>query len=420
MSLNYLQLLVTSLRCKPQRGFYLCSIIFFAIFSFSPAFAEDPQTLQKNIKESNKIIAKQQQALAQVQRELHANDKQIDVLEQKLSSTNSKLQQARRKQQALNKQLNHTQTQLRVLRKQQAQIFKRTYMLGNSPTVKIILNNEDPTASERNLTYLKYLIKDQERINQEIDSTQQNIQRQKKLLKENQAQLTSIQKTYDTNLKKLNEVKAQKRHDEKQLNRSIASEQQKLKQMEQELAKLQKEIAERQARIKEQRKKERAERIRVARLEAKRKGQNQDKAEQKVTEELNAKAYKGITGSLPWPTKGKVIRRFGDTRSGEVTWKGILIDAPINQKVHAIASGDVLYAGWLNGFGNIVVIDHGNGYISLYGNNNALRVYSGASVKSNDVIATVGNSGAWDRTSLYFEIRYHGVAKNPLQWLKPR
>ena len=100
-----------------------------------------------------------------------------------------------------------------------------------------------------------------------------------------------------------------------------------------------------------------------------------------------------------------------------MTWKGILIGGGQGASVSAIADGDVVFADWLEGFGNVLVIDHGNGYLSLYGNNASLLKSSGDSVRRGETIAQVGNSGGQPQSGLYFEIRWQGKPVNPSSWL---
>src|SRR6185369_730339 len=103
-----------------------------------------------------------------------------------------------------------------------------------------------------------------------------------------------------------------------------------------------------------------------------------------------------------------------------VLWKGLFIASPTGQDVKAIAPGRVVFADWLRGFGNLLIIDHGDGYMSLYGNNESLFKQVGDAARSGETVAAVGNSGGNMDSGLYFEIRHQGVAFDPLGWVSLR
>ncbi|HLF66496.1 MAG TPA: peptidoglycan DD-metalloendopeptidase family protein, partial [Gammaproteobacteria bacterium] len=122
---------------------------------------------------------------------------------------------------------------------------------------------------------------------------------------------------------------------------------------------------------------------------------------------------------LPWPVKGKVLHRFGEVYEADSTWQGILIAAPTGTPVHAIYAGQVVYADWLRGLGLIVIVNHGNDYLSLYAHNQSLYKNVGDQVAANEMIAEVGKSGSVADSGLYFEIRFKGEVQNPASWLRP-
>ena len=126
-----------------------------------------------------------------------------------------------------------------------------------------------------------------------------------------------------------------------------------------------------------------------------------------------------LKGKLVWPALGKVKRLFGKKRqSGRLRWKGVLIEARQGNNVRAVAAGRVAYADWLRGYGLLLIIDHGDGYMSLYGHNESLFKETGDWVSAGDVIASVGKSGGRKLSSLYFEIRHKGKPVNPTRWCK--
>jgi septal ring factor EnvC (AmiA/AmiB activator) len=127
-----------------------------------------------------------------------------------------------------------------------------------------------------------------------------------------------------------------------------------------------------------------------------------------------------LKGKLDLPTRGELASRFGSPRTGGgPRWTGWLIRCPGGQAMRAVAAGQVVYAEWLRGFGNLLIIDHGDGYMSLYGNNEALLSPLGAKVDAGQVVAHAGASGGGEETGVYFEIRIQGEAVDPALWIAP-
>jgi septal ring factor EnvC (AmiA/AmiB activator) len=112
------------------------------------------------------------------------------------------------------------------------------------------------------------------------------------------------------------------------------------------------------------------------------------------------------------------MNRFGSQRQDSgLSWKGLFISAEPGREVKAIAGGRVVYADWLRGFGNLMIVDHGDGYMSLYGNNEALLKQVDDETRAGDTIAAIGNSGGNPDSGLYFELRYQGKPFDPLPWV---
>ncbi len=130
-----------------------------------------------------------------------------------------------------------------------------------------------------------------------------------------------------------------------------------------------------------------------------------------------ASNFKSLKGKLPWPIKGKFLGKFGQSkRHGGLKWNGVLIKAKTGTPVRTIGSGRVAFSDWLQGFGFITIIDHGNGYMSLYGHNETLFKQSGEWVQAGEVIASAGDSGGQQQSGVYFEIRSRGKPVNPANW----
>ena len=120
------------------------------------------------------------------------------------------------------------------------------------------------------------------------------------------------------------------------------------------------------------------------------------------------------------PVRGTIGSRFGTPRQEGGTWKGLFIRASQGSEVHAAANGRVVFADTMRGFGNLLIIDHGGSYLSIYGNNDTLLKQEGDAVSNGDVIATVGSNGVSGESGLYFELRYRGQPMDPLRWIGAR
>lgn len=129
-------------------------------------------------------------------------------------------------------------------------------------------------------------------------------------------------------------------------------------------------------------------------------------------------AFASLKGRLGWPVRGAIKGRFGSPRAGGVTnWHGVFIKAESGVEVRAVAAGKVVFADWLRGFGNVVILDHGDGYMTVYGNNDSLLRNPGDTVRTAEALATVGSSGGQDESGLYFEIRHRGQPQDPAKWM---
>ena len=136
---------------------------------------------------------------------------------------------------------------------------------------------------------------------------------------------------------------------------------------------------------------------------------------------LDGTDFAGRKGSLPWPLDGVPVSRFGQPRAdGRLEWRGLLLRAEPGSPVRAVHRGRVVFADWLRGFGLLTILDHGDGYMTLYGHAEALAKRPGEMVESGEVIAHAGQSGGIRTSGLYFEIRRHGNATDPLQWVVER
>ena len=128
--------------------------------------------------------------------------------------------------------------------------------------------------------------------------------------------------------------------------------------------------------------------------------------------------FTALRGKLTWPVNGRLLADFGEVRAGAMRWNGVLVGADRGSEVHAVANGRVAFADWLPGLGLLVIVEHGDGYMSLYGHNDTLRKAAGDWVRPGDVLGTVGDTGGQAHPALYFEIRRGKTPQNPHPWFQ--
>ncbi|MGB5444062.1 MAG: peptidoglycan DD-metalloendopeptidase family protein [Psychromonas sp.] len=280
------------------------------------------------------------------------------------------------------------------------------YMAGKNDLIKLILNQEDISKIVRAKGYYQYL----------NDARLESI----RTLSETQQQLETNKSEQAKALLALEGLYAQQKATEKELIKQGEQRSKALRELKQDLSyqnALLDQLGDEQKRLAEKLKKEKEARQERELAAAK------ERARQKLEVKSAEKTYSSISkqrGQLNWPIKGDVLSTFGSQRSSQVKWKGITIDANEGEKVRAVSSGRVLFAGYFKGYGMVIALDHSDDYISLYGYNQTLLQKTGDIILQGDAIALAGHSGGQDINSLYFELSYKGTAQDPLLWLKKK
>ena len=271
-----------------------------------------------------------------------------------------------------------------------AEHLRASYALGKQGPLKLLLNQTEPAAAGRSLKYYDYFYRAR---TEQIDSINRNLLAVARLEQDIQSQAREL----DALLARQQQQKATL-EDKRQARKTLLAElENEISGSEQRLSKLKED---------EQGLQELVRRLRRALA---------DMPPPAVT----GKNFAQLKGKLSLPAEGKIAARFGGARQlGHLKWQGIVIDTPDGTQVRAIAPGRVVFADWMRGFGLLLIVDHGEGYMSLYGNNQSLEKSVGETVAARELIAHAGNSGGRERTGLYFEIREKGAPVNPLHWCK--
>lgn len=403
------------------QGYLLLMLGIFILFSFNFAQAKDKEQtslLKQSINTQSLLLKNHESDLKQIEKEKKDCSKQISKINNDMLLLEKQAAIISTQTGKLEAEIEQIQKELTENKKNLFALIKKTYLLGKNPSIKLFLNNNEPSVNDRYLTYTRYLAEEQKELIDIINKKRNEVQNKKEELQLKQKEVIKLKDKYQVLKSDLENEKQKYQNKVIKLETTIDKERRELKETEVALKNLENEITRRQKDLADKRKQE-------ALRQAQENISIQSGKTKKYSKEIKTSASYNLglqtqIGSLPWPTKGSVIHAFGEKRSGEITWKGIVISANVDQSVTAIAAGECIYSGWLQGLGNIVVIDHGRGYLSLYGNNKKLNITSGDKVEIGQSIATLGNTGNFKTNSLYFEIRYEGIPVDPLKWLRKR
>ncbi len=340
-----------------------------------------------------------------------AEENKADVLdglkqsEQSISHINRGLHELAQERQDAGAALNDAQQQSNQTRarihSQQALLSKllyQQYVNGSQDAMRLVLSLQNPNDIARQVEYYGYLSRSRVTLIAGLRSNLKDAEAAESVVREKHSELAQIQSQQLSEKRALLKEANTRKTTLNKLERQIAERRQQVAQLERDEKRLTR-LVERLARV----------------LPPKPKVKSGSRP---------APASGGFTqlkGHLKLPVAGELSNRFGSRRADTGTaWKGLFIRASTGSPVKALGPGQVVFADWLRGFGNLIIIDHGDGYMSLYGNNEAVLKREGESVAAGDTIASVGNSGGNPESGLYFEVRYHSVPVDPLQWVGRR
>jgi septal ring factor EnvC (AmiA/AmiB activator) len=422
----------------------------------SPDIAEkqaDLGELRSRIEGLRKELSSSEESKADAGDRLRESDRQISRLQRELHELNDSRGQLEKKLKNLEQQSQELSV---TLGQQQAQLEKliyKQYLRGTPDSLQLLLNGDDPNQMARDLHYLSAIALTRAELMGEINAT---LDKKKSLAadaKERSAELAEVeaeQKKRHADLQKQREERqalyAQLASKVNAQRKEIGTLQQNEKRMTQLIDRLSKILAAQAAQAARAAEAARQAEARQAAARQKEKEREKEREKDKrptQTEEREiARPTPGAEpnrprtveaenhyepapsngsfarqrGSLRLPVRGAVTGRFGSARDGGGTWRGLFIKAGAGSEVKAIAGGRVVFSEWMRGFGNLLIVDHGDAYLSIYGNNDALLKQVGQAVKGGETVATVGNSGGNPDSGLYFELRHQGQPIDPMKW----
>ncbi|MDT8404426.1 murein hydrolase activator EnvC family protein [Sulfuriflexus sp.] len=340
-------------------------------------------TLQGTLKRDRSKHGKLQAQLRHAEKAIGGLIRQIDIIDRKLTQQKKRMQGLQGERQTLWTDLAR---QRRVLAGQ----IRSAYAMGRQEYMKLLLNQQDPSVMGRTLVYYDYLNRARTARIRAIDESVTRLERIEVDITEQTARLERTRQEQLQQKLKLEKSRSERAGVLARLDKQIQGREEKLqlyqadaKQLEHLMEGLREALADVPANAGER------------------------------------KPFKSRRGDMRLPVKGRITGSFGaQRRAGGPRWQGVMIRAARGTEVQTVSHGRVAFADWLRGFGLMVIVDHGDGYMSLYGHNDSLFVETGDWVENGEVVATVGNSGGQKHAGLYFEIRADGKPTNPLRWCK--
>ena len=362
---------------------------------------DELDNLRKHISVLQKELEKTSESQSEAADELRESERAISNSKRKLAEL---AVQHRAADHTLEKLKQQAQQLERDMQSQQAMLSKllyQQYLGGKQEYFKLLLNNHDPDQAAREMRYYEYIARGR--------STWLN------MLRVNLAQLNEVVQQTRQKSGEIAALQQEEKSQQKILEKDKLARQQvisqfalQLKQQRHEIGRLQRDenrLSQLVAKL-----------SKILTRQKNKKGVfNNDKL---PDNRFDGKPFGQLKGKLTLPVMGEVVNKFGSARpDSTVLWRGLLLRAASGQPVKAVAAGRVVFADWLRGFGNLLIIDHDQGYMSLYGNNETLYKQVGDILRGGDTVAAVGNSGGNENSGVYFELRHKGEPLDPIKWI---
>ena len=318
--------------------------------------------------------------------------KDSEIAEQKareaLRDVRRKLTAARKKQTLL---LGEQKKQQLVMTNMQADLalqMRLAYMQGQEQWLKLVLSQEDPGAMGRRLTWHEYMTQQRSKLIADVQLQLQGLEQIATELKVEAARLEELESEQKGALEVVRAARSERQIAVAKLEKGLSSSESQLASLQKQAQALDKLVIELANVLPEM-------------------------------PSLPSGPFVKQQGKLAWPVKGKVLRNYGQRRANsQLRWNGVLIGAPGGNNVRAFSHGRVVFADWLQGMGLLIIVEHGDGYLTLYGHNQELLHGVGSWVQPGEIIARVGDSGGQAKTAVYFELRKNGEPINPGPWVK--
>ncbi len=366
-----------------------------ALLTPAPAApAQDARKTEAELKalkaEINKVasqVKSDRAARDRLARELRTAEMSVSEVRKSLDGLREERAEHARKRAALGEDKRKRQAELAKERESLAGQLRAAYLIGNEEPLKLLLNQKDPARAGRMFAYYSYFGRARAEQIDRINATLARIDELDGELAAADERLAALEAERQAELGKLDNARTQRGKVLASLQVEARERTQNLERMKREQGALEKLLRELKRAI------------------------------ERFPPDTNT-AFGRLRGKLAWPVEGRLVARFGETRAGGVKWDGVVVAAERGAAVKAVYQGRVVYADWLPGLGLLTIIDHGDGYLSLYGHNDRLYKAVGERVSAGEPVAAAGDSGGRARPELYFEIRKGGKPVDPRPWFK--
>lgn len=372
--------------------FYLLFLTFFSQFVYADDDKQQYQnkldSIRSNITEIENNLDKDKSKRGQLQRELKNLDKKIARLSKEINYTKFLIDKNKKSLKSLKKELKSLEKSLKSQKDSLGKQIKAAYIMGNHETAKLLLNQQNALEMGHAMIYYQYLNKTRSHQILEYNLLVQEKTKLKDEISEKTKGLSELKKNQYRQKNRFSASRTKRNQLIAQLNNRIVSSEDTLSSLQSHRKKIENLL------------------ISLGEVLA-----------DIPTKAADDNPFPSMKGRLPWPVSGKIRNKYGSKKANsDLKWNGVVLGIEYGTPVHAVNRGRVIFSDWLQGYGFIIILDHGSGFMSLYGYNQNLLKDTGDWVNSGEVIATVGDSGGQPTSGLYFEIRRQGKPVNPKKW----
>jgi len=367
------------------------------VLAFAQSEAEKLDALRTRIEGLRAKIAEAEESRTEARDQLRDSERAISEASRALRASGGRRAVAQRDLDTLLRRGQALETEIASRREGLGRLLTLRYLNGEQSGLKLLLSGEQPGRIARELHYYGYVSRAQAEFIGELRSSLARLKELEARSRERNAEIAAIESARRTERAAL--IKQQEEHRKvlARVSSQLHAQRREVQHLERDESRLSR-LVEELGRV-----------IAATPLLRNERVPEPDGAEGSLS---------GLKRGLRLPIRGVLANRFGAQRpSGGPSWKGLFIRSPSGQEVRAVASGRVVFADWLRGFGNLLIIDHGKGYLTIYGNNESVLKQVGEPVRTGDAVATVGASGGNMESGLYFEIRHEGKAFDPMRWV---
>lgn len=372
-------------------GLLACTLLLpvFAVAASKESTKEELSQIEQSIGKVQKEIAALNHERNGLRGQVQTSEQAINKLQQKLDNLSAEISEERDSLARLRMQSSSLQQQKQSQQELLAGYLRSAWINGREEYVKLLLTQQNPGDAARMSRYYRYFSEARTRAIGNYNSVLDQITAAETAIADTTAKLAQRQDELQAQKGQLTEAQTGRQQLLAKLDTDLTDRSKKLNSLEQQRVEMQLLLSELARRSKENL--------------------------------IKTDKFTASKGKLPWPLQGKVLHAYGSRHElGDLTYEGMDLAAPAGTEVKAIHHGRVVFADWFGNSGLLLIIDHGDGYMSLYAHNQQLYQKLGANVQRGEVIATAGNTGGQAQPGLYFEIRHEGKAENPVLWLAPR